>query len=105
MIRRRCTATKFAGLMMAAENEEEASYLATQQADEARHMQFYARFQDEVIAKVACVTTYHLVIESVLGLTAFEFITHYLRDNDAHRGSSRKAAVAMAVRSPTFSAS
>ena len=42
--------TKFAGLVMAAESEEEASYLASQQVDEARHMQFYARFQDEVIA-------------------------------------------------------
>jgi ribonucleoside-diphosphate reductase beta chain len=117
--------TKFAGLVMAAETEEEASYLASQQVDEARHMQFYARFQDEVIAepaaiadhiarsrrelgpsfavifdqalveaherlvanptdadaKVAFVTTYHLVIEATLGLTAFEFITRYLRAN------------------------
>jgi ribonucleotide reductase beta subunit family protein with ferritin-like domain len=32
--------TKFAGLVMAAETEEEASYLASQQVDEARHMQF-----------------------------------------------------------------
>jgi ribonucleoside-diphosphate reductase beta chain len=114
--------TKFAGLVMAAETEEEASFLASQQVDEARHMQFYARFQDEVIAepatiaahmarsrqqlgpsfavifdealvaahnrlvatpddagaKVDFVTTYHLVIESTLGLTAFEFITRYL---------------------------
>jgi ribonucleoside-diphosphate reductase beta chain len=31
-------------------SEEEATFLATQQVDEARHMQFYARFQDEVIA-------------------------------------------------------
>jgi len=118
--------TKFAGLVMAADDEEEASYLSTQQVDEARHMQFYARFQNEVIAepaviaahvarsreqlgesfgvifdealvsahdrlaanprdaaaKVAFVTTYHLVIESVLGLTAFEFITRYLRENE-----------------------
>jgi ribonucleoside-diphosphate reductase beta chain len=117
--------TKFAGLVMAAETEEEASYLASQQVDEARHMQFYARYQDEVIAapatiathiirsrkqlgpsfavifdqalvvahqrlidiptevgaKVDFVTTYHLVIEATLGLTAFEFITRYLRTN------------------------
>jgi ribonucleoside-diphosphate reductase beta chain len=117
--------TKFAGLVMAAETEEEASYLASQQVDEARHMQFYARFQDEVIAepatigahvarsreqlgpsfaiifdralveahqrlvanpaeraaKVEFVTTYHLVIEATLGLTAFEFITRYLNNN------------------------
>jgi ribonucleoside-diphosphate reductase beta chain len=114
--------TKFAGLVLAHGSEEEATFLATQQVDEARHMQFYARFQDEVIAdpgtiaahvarareqlspafakvfdealvqaherllanpgdaaaKVGFVTTYHLVIESTLGLTAFEFITRYL---------------------------
>jgi ribonucleoside-diphosphate reductase beta chain len=32
-------------------SEEEATFLATQQVDEARHMQFYARFQDEVVAE------------------------------------------------------
>jgi ribonucleoside-diphosphate reductase beta chain len=118
--------TKFAGLVMAAETEEEATYLASQQVDEARHMQFYARFQDEVIAepatigahvarsreqlgdsfavifdqalvsahhrltanpadpfaKVDFVTTYHLLIESTLGLTAYEFITRYLTSNE-----------------------
>ena len=118
--------TKFAGLVMAAESEEEASYLATQQVDEARHMQFYTRFQNEVIAepaaiaahvarsrkqlgesfsvifdqalvsaherlaanpadafaKVDFVTVYHLIIESTLGLTAFEFITRYLTRNE-----------------------
>jgi ribonucleoside-diphosphate reductase beta chain len=122
--------TKFAGLVMAADNEEEASFLASQQVDEARHMQFYARFQDEVIAqpgtigthvarsreqlgpsfavifdqalvsahkrlvadptdrggKVEFVTTYHLVIEATLGLTAFEFITRYLNDNQLLAG-------------------
>lgn len=114
--------TKFAGLVAAHGTEEEATFLSTQQVDEARHMQFYARFQDEVIAdpgtigahverareqlgpsfsvifdealvqaherllanpgdaeaKVEFVTTYHLVIESTLGLTAFRYITQYL---------------------------
>jgi ribonucleoside-diphosphate reductase beta chain len=114
--------TKFGGLVLAHGSEEEATFLATQQVDEARHMQFYARFQDEVIAdrgaiaehvarareqlspafsklfdealvqaherlvanpgdpgaKVNFVTTYHLVIEGTLGLTAFRFITRYL---------------------------
>jgi ribonucleoside-diphosphate reductase beta chain len=42
--------TKFSGLVGAYGTEEEATFLATQQVDEARHMQFYARFQDEVIA-------------------------------------------------------
>src|SRR2546423_2865992 len=43
--------TKFSGLVGAHGSEEEATFLATQQADEARHMQFYARFQDEVVAE------------------------------------------------------
>jgi ribonucleoside-diphosphate reductase beta chain len=42
--------TKFSGLVSAYGSEEEATFLATQQVDEARHMQFYARFQDEVVA-------------------------------------------------------
>jgi ribonucleoside-diphosphate reductase beta chain len=114
--------TKFAGLVRAGDTEEETTFLATQQVDEARHMQFYARFRDEVIAdpqtigthvatareqlspafaaifdralveaherlvaspddaaaKVDFVTTYHVVIEATLGLTAFRFITAYL---------------------------
>jgi ribonucleoside-diphosphate reductase beta chain len=114
--------TKFSGLVGADASEEETTFLATQQVDEARHMQFYARYQDEVVAdpaaiaehvararaqlspafsavfdealvraherlvanpadagaKVDFVTTYHLVIEATLGLTAFRFITGYL---------------------------
>ena len=45
--------TKFSGLVGAHGTEEEATFLATQQVDEARHMQFYARFQDEVVASPA----------------------------------------------------
>ena len=115
--------TKFSGLVGAHGTEEEATFLATQQVDEARHMQFYARFLDEVIdspaeiaahvqkardqvspafrrlfdealveaheslvgspddpsAKVRFVTIYHLILESTLGLTAFRFITDYLK--------------------------
>jgi ribonucleoside-diphosphate reductase beta chain len=114
--------TKFSGLVGAYGTEEEATFLATQQVDEARHMQFYARYQDEVVAdpaaigthvdrarellspafatifdqalvqaherltaepanvaaKIDFVTTYHIVIEGTLGLTAFNFITGYL---------------------------
>jgi ribonucleoside-diphosphate reductase beta chain len=47
--------TKFSGLVGAHGTEEEATFLATQQVDEARHMQFYARFQDEVVAEPATV--------------------------------------------------
>lgn len=50
--------TKFSGLVGAHGSEEEASFLATQQVDEARHMQFYARFQDEVIADPATVAAH-----------------------------------------------
>jgi ribonucleoside-diphosphate reductase beta chain len=43
--------TKFSGLVGAYGSEEEATFLSTQQVDEARHMQFYARFRDQVIAE------------------------------------------------------
>jgi ribonucleoside-diphosphate reductase beta chain len=45
--------TKFSGLVGADASEEEVTFLATQQVDEARHMQFYARFQDEVVSAPA----------------------------------------------------
>jgi ribonucleoside-diphosphate reductase beta chain len=48
-------ATKFAGLVAADAPEEETTFLTTQQVDEARHMQFYARFQDEVVAEPAAI--------------------------------------------------
>src|SRR4051794_20739026 len=50
--------TKFSGLVGAHGSEEEATFLATQQVDEARHMQFYARFQDEVIAEPAVIAAH-----------------------------------------------
>ncbi len=50
--------TKFSGLVGAYGTEEEATFLATQQVDEARHMQFYARFQDEVVASPATVAAH-----------------------------------------------
>jgi ribonucleoside-diphosphate reductase beta chain len=50
--------TKFSGLVGAYGSEEEATFLATQQVDEARHMQFYARFQDEVISEPAIIAAH-----------------------------------------------
>ena len=50
--------TKFSGLVGAYGSEEEATFLATQQVDEARHMQFYARFQDEVVADPAVIAAH-----------------------------------------------
>jgi ribonucleoside-diphosphate reductase beta chain len=50
--------TKFSGLVGAHGTEEEATFLATQQVDEARHMQFYARFQDEVVADDALIAAH-----------------------------------------------
>ena len=47
--------TKFTGLVAAHNSEEEATFLASQQVDEARHMQFYARFRDEVVAEPAAI--------------------------------------------------
>src|SRR3954469_18357310 len=50
--------TKFAGLVAAHGSEEEATFLASQQVDEARHMQFYARFRDEVIGSPAIIAAH-----------------------------------------------
>jgi ribonucleoside-diphosphate reductase beta chain len=50
--------TKFFGLVGAYASEEEATFLATQQVDEARHMQFYARFQNEVITESATIAVH-----------------------------------------------
>ncbi len=41
--------TQFSGLVMAYEDEHEESFLATQQVDEARHMQFFDRWYREVV--------------------------------------------------------
>ena len=50
--------TKFSGLVGAYGSEEEAAFLATQQVDEARHMQFYARVRNEVIAQPEVIATH-----------------------------------------------
>jgi ribonucleoside-diphosphate reductase beta chain len=47
--------TQFVGLVYAQDDEEEGSYLSTQLVDEVRHMQFYARFQNEVVADRAAI--------------------------------------------------
>jgi len=41
--------TEFSGIVMAAQDREEESFLTTQQVDEARHMQFFDRFYKEVV--------------------------------------------------------
>ena len=41
-------AAAFAPIVLSAEDEQEAAFLATQQVDEARHMQFFDRFWREV---------------------------------------------------------
>jgi ribonucleoside-diphosphate reductase beta chain len=40
--------TQFSGLVMAYEDEQEEAFLASQQVDEARHMQFFDRYYREV---------------------------------------------------------
>ena len=50
--------TKFSGLVGADGSEEEVTFLATQLVDEARHMQFYARFQDEVVSEPALIAAH-----------------------------------------------
>ena len=59
--------TQFCGLVLAQEDEEEGSYLSTQLVDEVRHMQFYARYQDEVIADPAAIAEHVRRAREVLG--------------------------------------
>jgi ribonucleoside-diphosphate reductase beta chain len=63
--------TQFCGLVLAQGDEEEGSYLSSQLVDENRHMQFYARFQDEVIADPAAIAAHVARAREVLG-EAFE---------------------------------
>jgi ribonucleoside-diphosphate reductase beta chain len=50
--------TQFCGLVLAQDDEEEGSFLSSQLVDEVRHMQFYARFQSEVIADPGTIATH-----------------------------------------------
>ena len=59
--------TQFVGLVLAQDNEEEGSFLSTQLVDEVRHMQFYARFQDEVIADPGTIAAHVARSREVLG--------------------------------------
>lgn len=59
--------TQFCGLVLAQDDEEEGSYLSTQLVDEVRHMQFYARFQNEVIADPAAIAAHVERARAVLG--------------------------------------
>src|SRR4051794_19253855 len=59
--------TQFVGLVLAQDDEEEGSYLSTQLVDEVRHMQFYARFQDEVIADPGTIAAHVARSREVLG--------------------------------------
>jgi ribonucleoside-diphosphate reductase beta chain len=63
--------TQFCGLVLAQDDEEEGSYLSTQLVDEVRHMQFYARFQNDVIADPAAIAAHVARAREVLG-DAFE---------------------------------
>jgi ribonucleoside-diphosphate reductase beta chain len=65
--------TQFCGLVLAQDDEEEGSYLSTQLVDEVRHMQFYARFQNEVIADPAAIAAHVARAREVLG-AAFEAV-------------------------------
>jgi ribonucleoside-diphosphate reductase beta chain len=59
--------TQFCGLVLAQDDEEEGSFLSTQLVDEVRHMQFYARFQNEVIADPAAIGAHVARAREVLG--------------------------------------
>jgi ribonucleoside-diphosphate reductase beta chain len=59
--------TQFCGLVLAQDDEEEGSFVSTQLVDEVRHMQFYARFQNEVIADPAEIGAHVKRAREVLG--------------------------------------
>jgi ribonucleoside-diphosphate reductase beta chain len=59
--------TQFCGLVLAQDDEEEGSFLSTQLVDEVRHMQFYARFQNEVVADPAAIAAHVARAREVLG--------------------------------------
>jgi ribonucleoside-diphosphate reductase beta chain len=59
--------TQFVGLVLAQDDEEEGSFLSTQLVDEVRHMQFYARFQDDVIADPGTIAAHVERSREVLG--------------------------------------
>jgi ribonucleoside-diphosphate reductase beta chain len=59
--------TQFCGLVLAQDDEEEGSFLSTQLVDEVRHMQFYARFQNEVVADPAAIGAHVARAREVLG--------------------------------------
>jgi ribonucleoside-diphosphate reductase beta chain len=65
--------TQFCGLVLAQDDEEEGSFVSTQLVDEVRHMQFYARFQNEVIADPSAIAVHVTRAREVLG-DAFERI-------------------------------
>src|SRR2546430_11110171 len=76
--------TQFSGRVSAYGTEEEATFLATQQVDEARHMQFYARFQDEVIASPALI---HSHVERARAVPGFvEGYSRIHHDETRHIG-------------------
>jgi ribonucleoside-diphosphate reductase beta chain len=59
--------TQFCGLVLAQDDEEEGSFLSTQLVDEVRHMQFYARFQNEVVADPATISDHVARARELLG--------------------------------------
>src|SRR5882757_1014055 len=59
--------TQFCGLVLAQDDEEEGSFLSTQLVDEVRHMQFYARFRNEVIADPEAIASHVSRARGVLG--------------------------------------
>jgi ribonucleoside-diphosphate reductase beta chain len=86
--------TQFCGLVLAQDDEEEGSFLATQLVDEVRHMQFYARFQNEVIADPAAIGAHVARAREVLGapfkkvfdealVAAHHRLAHAPRDREA----------------------
>jgi ribonucleoside-diphosphate reductase beta chain len=88
--------TQFCGLVLAQDDEEEGSFLATQLVDEVRHMQFYARFQNEVIADPAAIGAHVARAREVLGAPFRQLFDEALveaHDRLAREPRDRKAKV------------
>jgi ribonucleoside-diphosphate reductase beta chain len=88
--------TQFCGLVLAQDDEEEGSYLSTQLVDEVRHMQFYARFQNEVISDPAAIAAHVERARAVLGAPFRKIFDEALvgaHDRLCHEPRNREAKV------------
>jgi hypothetical protein len=83
------TATEFVGLVYAQDDEEEGSYLSTQLVDEVRHMQFYVRFQNEVVADSAAIADHVARAPAVPAPAGGDGVGSRLSDSNGSTGPNK----------------